>query len=46
VDSALRHVVDALVSGQTQVDLRATSLPKITVANCLAYLRDRISVPR
>lgn len=47
VDCAMRHVVDALLhgGGSTKVTL-SEGLPKDTVKQCLAYMRERTSVPR
>lgn len=48
VDAALRHVVHALVAGPeaARADAQASELPAEEVAKCLAYLRDRVGVPR
>jgi len=46
VDAALRHVVHALVAGPDAAAAPRSSLPAMEVAKSLAYLRDRVSVPR
>ena len=54
VDVAMRHLVDALLvekseregEGEVGVGLAQGELPKETVGAALAYVRERISVPR